>query len=997
MLVRCAAAITLATLLLAACAGPAQAIYADQAGQYDWLQQHVGRVSLAAFAAKPRARLFVASRAGAVAALFLKDGSLLWRRVLAENDEAVALQAAGTRVFTLSGGGTQLTAWDASSGAAMWAATLADSLELAGGDAAALAVVADGKRGLAVAVAAGSAKGFAADSGKLLWTASLPSTKGAAAVKAAPSAAGDTWVASLQPGASRVAVDLVSVSGELVQSFSLSAGPQLSSTQLLLTGAAVAVLSADGSQLCSAPLQQGGSSGSLTCQELASLLPAGTSTDAARLVTGMCSQHAALQVAGGAAALALGGSGGAAVTAFVPGGAPSGCFPGAAGGEQVAFAVPSAAGVQTQVLSAADGGVVEAPASVATLVPQRVGGELVGVAELFAAPMNMGGSQAVSQLAVFGDDSLALVRDGARAWLRHEELASIRDLLFTDLPAPTPENEAQWLASQPGMREALAAQLIALKVQASRVGNLALASPEELRQLERHKEVTSDRLRPTRDPDGFRKQLVVLTAGGKVLALHNGDGRPLWSLDFGPEAGLRKLALWRVPHDVQHDIEVVALATGDDAVTATVINAHTGTVLQTLTAPTSPSAAPGAAPDVLPLPQLVQDGTADQHVFVIAPAGTNSAATVLPDTPAARAAFAAARPGFAFWRVDEAAGAVRGYGFSEAGAVEERWAAVLAPAGATAPQQRILTVAAHTPGEAVGSPARVLGSGELKFKYLNPNTLLVAVGEPRDGRSGLSDGASAGPRLTVTLLDAVSGRVLFSQTHEDATGPVHAVLSENTAVYHFWGIEAHRWLVASVELFDASPTTLRVSDLAFSETNTTTSSWDAAPIEAGSQTFLARPAVVGLAATRSSRGNTAKQVMLLTTTGQVYLVDRRLLDPRRPIVPPGQKPTPQQAAEGLPPYQPELPLQGPMFATMDRQVARLAGAATEAAVLESTMLLAAHGLDLFYTRVMPSRSFDMVPDDFPYALLVLILVGLTVAAVVLKLVTRRTAVKAKWL
>ncbi len=98
--------------------------------------------------------------------------------------------------------------------------------------------------------------------------------------------------------------------------------------------------------------------------------------------------------------------------------------------------------------------------------------------------------------------------------------------------------------------------------------------------------------------------------------------------------------------------------------------------------------------------------------------------------------------------------------------MEERWAAVLAPAGATAPQQRILTVAAHTPGEAVGSPARVLGSGELKFKYLNPNTLLVAVGEPRNGRIRLSDGASSGPRLTVTLLDVVSGRVLFSQTHE---------------------------------------------------------------------------------------------------------------------------------------------------------------------------------------------------------------------------------------
>lgn len=221
----------------------------------------------------------------------------------------------------------------------------------------------------------------------------------------------------------------------------------------------------------------------------------------------------------------------------------------------------------------------------------------------------------------------------------------------------------------------------------------------------------------------------MLTAGGKVLALHNGDGRPLWSLDFGPAAGLRRLALWRVPHDVQHDIEVrlgccwgagacsplqalaatpaarsslpprilhrraaaargtkppcpasqhgcltlpsppcdpqvVALAASAEGVTATVINAHTGAVLQTLTAAASPPAAAGSAPDVLLLPQPVQDGTADQHAFVVAPAGTGSAAAVLPDTPAARAAFAAARPGFAFWRVDEPAGVVRGYGFT---------------------------------------------------------------------------------------------------------------------------------------------------------------------------------------------------------------------------------------------------------------------------------------------------------------------------------------------
>ena len=82
---------------------------------------------------------------------------------------------------------------------------------------------------------------------------------------------------------------------------------------------------------------------------------------------------------------------------------------------------------------------------------------------------------------------------------------------------------------------------------------------------------------------------------------------------------------------------------------------------------------------------------------------------------------------------------------------------MLAPPGGPS---RILTVAAHAPGEAVASPARVLGSGELKFKYLNPNALLVAVGRPAGGAAREE---AAGPRLTVTLLDGVTGRTLFSQ------------------------------------------------------------------------------------------------------------------------------------------------------------------------------------------------------------------------------------------
>lgn len=126
---------------------------------------------------------------------------------------------------------------------------------------------------------------------------------------------------------------------------------------------------------------------------------------------------------------------------------------------------------------------------------------------------------------------------------------------------------------------------------------------------------------------------------------------------------------------------------------------------------------------------------------------------------------------------------------------------------------------------------------------------------------------------------------------------------------------------------------------------------------------------------------------------------------------------------------------------------RLRGVAVEAAELESTMLMLGHGLDLFYTRLTPSKSFDMVgrgrkecwvvatggppepacasnehcardglgslatwiptpsprrfpclqvPDDFPYALLVLIVVSLTTATVVLSFLQSKGTMKAKW-
>jgi hypothetical protein len=51
---------------------------------------------------------------------------------------------------------------------------------------------------------------------------------------------------------------------------------------------------------------------------------------------------------------------------------------------------------------------------------------------------------------------------------------------------------------------------------------------------------------------------------------------------------------------------------------------------------------------------------------------------------------------------------------------------------------------------------------------------------------------------------------------------------------------------------------------------------------------------------------------------------------------------------------------------------------------------------LQYTRLSPAKRFDSLDEDFSYGLLVVALVGLTVASVALHFYTKAATLKAKW-
>ena len=74
----------------------------------------------------------------------------------------------------------------------------------------------------------------------------------------------------------------------------------------------------------------------------------------------------------------------------------------------------------------------------------------------------------------------------------------------------------------------------------------------------------------------------------------------------------------------------------------------------------------------------------------------------------------------------------------------------------------------------------------------------------------------------------------------------------------------------------------------------------------------------------------------------------------------------------------------------------LRGLTTIPSKLESTTLMFAHGVDLFFTRLAPSKTYDSLTEDFSYALLLLTIVALVVAIFVTWILSEKKELRDKW-
>ncbi|KAI9861053.1 MAG: DUF1620 super [Trichoglossum hirsutum] len=330
-------------------------------------------------------------------------------------------------------------------------------------------------------------------------------------------------------------------------------------------------------------------------------------------------------------------------------------------------------------------------------------------------------------------------------------------------------------------------------------------------------------------------------------------------------------------------------------------------------------------------------------------------------------------------------GEVQGERYSEDGFATTAWE--FAPSTG----ERITDLTVRPFHDPVASIGRVLGDRSVMYKYLNPNLLLITT---------ISD---AETKVFFTLLDSVSGNILYTTTHYgvDTSRPIVSAMSENWFIYSFWGD------VVDLSGSSTSPPSSKGYQLVVSELyespipndrghlgSTTNFSSTHAPPFVKSQAYLIPSSLSALAITSTRQGITSRQILaFLADTHGIIAIPKLLINPSRPV---DRDPTPAEAEEGLVRYQPLLEFDPKWVITHKRDVVGVRKIITSPALLESTSLVFAYGVDVFGTRVAPSMAFDILGKGFNRIQLIGTIVALGAGVMFLAPMANRKTINTRW-
>ena len=436
---------------------------------------------------------------------------------------------------------------------------------------------------------------------------------------------------------------------------------------------------------------------------------------------------------------------------------------------------------------------------------------------------------------------------------------------------------------------------------------------------------------------------------------------------------------------------------------------------------------------VLQIMPLVGGGSCRQQALFMHEDKTLS---VIPDGPATEAtlqhALEASSNGFYSHVISGADSVAR----LEAYQITSKSSPALLVGQTSFPGERLIQAVYPTRDEVVQSPCNVLGDDSLLLKYLNPHmAVLVTVRDDAVGEVDVFDaalkkakkeetkqkkkplgatpkGASKEasteteavikedePNLFVNVVDTVSGRVLYRASHANVATShrkIKAVISENWVVYSFVNAKTRKAEVGVLSLYEGMIHRKGLTAFTSPEQTTEFSSWDAReskPVVLAKTYSLPNP-VTSLGVTQTRNGISSHQILLATNDDRVFAVERRMLEPRRPL----SDLKDSEKLEGLHKYSELIPLLSFQALSYNQTVhapTRILSSPTE---LESqTLVLTYGGPDVFFTRTSPSKGFDMLPESFNRILLSLLVVGLVSVVFVTKKMSAQKVLKHGWI
>ncbi|KAJ5073554.1 hypothetical protein M0811_08671 [Anaeramoeba ignava] len=268
-------------------------------------------------------------------------------------------------------------------------------------------------------------------------------------------------------------------------------------------------------------------------------------------------------------------------------------------------------------------------------------------------------------------------------------------------------------------------------------------------------------------------------------------------------------------------------------------------------------------------------------------------------------------------------------------------------------------------------------------QYFNPNLLAVSTYNHESA--------------FIHLIDLESDSILGIFEYENVEKPFRIKISRECILSTYWSTKYKSYVVSTIRL-EASDFSAKnyFRNKDGSKQNLLYSKEKERSIDFQQASFLLKPSTsTDIKITKSYKGITSKAILFGLSSGDILMLHEKFLDPSRPSLI-ELKEIEKQIQFELPPYLTFLPDQRPLYITKGNQIEMLRDIATKETKMESVSFVFAYGLDLFYTWVSPSGSFDILHNDFHFFILILSIFGLVITIWILRHFINNREIKSNW-